>query len=163
LTIFIASSPSPFILPLPLVSTLLQNLFCTPVLHSFQCIFTIQRGFTLAFHQWIYYTLIILTPSITLSYPHVYPNQSIAFSVFCYIIFLHNWSVFHIIHFLSFSFFSSSLKQPHYYRHVRYLSIYLSSHHPTIWLCLYLCKCLSFRSIFQIWENMCDFCFPDPV
>jgi hypothetical protein len=64
-----------------------------PVLHFCPSFFKvyIQRGFTMAFHPWIYCTFIRLTPSVTLPYPFpILPYWSTVFRTFHYAIFLHS-------------------------------------------------------------------------
>jgi hypothetical protein len=80
-----------FSICLHLLSPTSSHLLTGSVLHScpslFKFIFIVQRGFTMACHLWIHYTLIRLTPFITL--PSLFP-----FSVFCYAFLQHTCNVF---------------------------------------------------------------------
>jgi hypothetical protein len=72
----------------------------------FKSISVVQRGFALAFHPWMYCTLIRLTPSITLPYPFHNSHYPTVFSAFHYAIFLYRCNVF-LYYSLSVIFFSS--------------------------------------------------------
>jgi hypothetical protein len=98
-----------FTLLYPLCSP--SPLFWTgPVLHLchsfFKSVFIVQGDCSMIFHQWIFCTLIRITPSITFSPIPLCPYYSTAFSVFHYIIYIHRCSIFwyHSLSFILFPF-----------------------------------------------------------
>jgi hypothetical protein len=124
-----------------------------PVLHSvLHClsVWSLFKGFALAFHLQIYCTFISITPLLfSLAFPLTLCWSS-AFNVFCCVLFLHRCNLFQHYSIILFS----SPSCAYYPQTVPLLEKCLSIY--VIWSWLYLCIHFSFGSIFHIWEKTCD-------
>jgi hypothetical protein len=107
------------------------------------------KGVSQCISQWVYFTLVHSTTSISLPHPFTsHPPFSITFNTHPYILYLHRCYV------LRYCWCSITLFSFPYFLVHRVV--------PRLQTCStseFLCICLSLGSIFHVWEKTCGLCF----